>query len=380
MRPNHKSLAAFVVAGATCFAFGPALAQKSARAAPPPSHENMKEVVNAGIVGLAAGQLEGAPIRLATEMARVVDDGNTLHVLPFVTRGPAENIDALLYLRGVDLAIVNTDVLEQFAARAAWSRNRIAYILNLFPSEVHVLVRPGIESLEDLKGLKVNFNTKGTAAAYSGPLIFDKLGIPVDKTFIPHQSAIEQMQSGDIAAVFFITSKPVDVFLKRRFADGFKFLPVPYDERVSDYYVPASLSHDDYPSLIHEGEDIQTISVPTALVAFNWAPNTDRYRRVTRLVDALFANIGRLQAPGFDPKWQSVNLAAEVPSLPRFRAAQDWLDRTARAEATASRETRPAPTPDPEAARRIIARETQAAPADQEHLVKEFLEWARNRR
>ena len=380
MRPNHKSLAAFVVAGATCFAFGPALAQKSARAAPPPSHENMKEVVNAGIVGLAAGQLEGAPIRLATEMARVVDDGNTLHVLPFVTRGPAENIDALLYLRGVDLAIVNTDVLEQFAARAPWSRNRIAYILNLFPSEVHVLVRPGIESLEDLKGLKVNFNTKGTAAAYSGPLIFDKLGIPVDKTFIPHQSAIEQMQSGDIAAVFFITSKPVDVFLKRRFADGFKFLPVPYDERVSDYYVPASLSHDDYPSLIHEGEDIQTISVPTALVAFNWAPNTDRYRRVTRLVDALFANIGRLQAPGFDPKWQSVNLAAEVPSLPRFRAAQDWLDRTARAEATASRETRPAPTPDPEAARRIIARETQAAPADQEHLVKEFLEWARNRR
>jgi TRAP-type uncharacterized transport system substrate-binding protein len=380
MRPNHKLLAAFVVAGATCFAFGPALAQKSARATTPPSHENMKEAVNAGIVGLAAGQLEGAPIRLATEMARVVDDGNTLHVLPFVTRGPAENIDALLYLRGVDLAIVNTDVLEQFAARAPWSRNRIAYILNLFPSEVHVLVRPGIESLEDLKGLKVNFNTKGTAAAYSGPLIFDKLGIQVDKTFIPHQSAIEQMQSGDIAAVFFITSKPVDVFLKRRFADGFKFLPVPYDERVSDYYLPASLTHDDYPPLIHEGEEIQTISVPTALVAFNWAPNTDRYRRVTRLVDALFANIARLQAPGFDPKWQSVNLAAEVPSLPRFRAAQEWLDRTARAEATASREAQPAPTPDPDAARRIIARETQAAPAEQEHLVKEFLEWARNRR
>jgi hypothetical protein len=34
------------------------------------------------------------------------------------------------------------------------------------------LVRPEIESLQDLAGKKVNFNTQGTAAAYSGPLIF----------------------------------------------------------------------------------------------------------------------------------------------------------------------------------------------------------------
>jgi TRAP-type uncharacterized transport system substrate-binding protein len=374
-------LAALVLIGATCSHLSPALAQKSARAASVSANESMKDAVNAGIVGLAAGQLEGAPIRLATEIARVVDDGNTLHVLPFVTRGPAENIDALLYLRGVDLAIVNTDILERFAAGSGSPRNRLAYILNLFPSEVHVMVRPGIATLEDLKGLKVNFNTKGTAAAYSGPLIFSKLGIPVEEMFIPHQSAIEQMQSKDIAAVFFITSKPVDVFLKRRFAEGFRFLPVPYDERLSDYYVPASLTHEDYPSLIPEGEEIATISVPTALVAFNWAHNTDRYRRVTRLVNSLFGNIARLQAPGFDPKWQSVNLAAEVPSLPRFRAAQDWLERTTRAEvAERKREARPSPTPDTDGVRRIIARETQAAPADQENLVKEFLDWARNRR
>src|SRR5207248_2104336 len=67
------------------------------------------EVLNAWTVGLAAGQLEGAPIRFATEIARVVDDDTNLHVLPIVTRGPAENVEDLLYLRGVDLAIINTD-------------------------------------------------------------------------------------------------------------------------------------------------------------------------------------------------------------------------------------------------------------------------------
>ena len=43
--------------------------------------------MNAWTVGLAGGLLEGAPIRLATEIARVVDDGPNLLVLPIVTRG-----------------------------------------------------------------------------------------------------------------------------------------------------------------------------------------------------------------------------------------------------------------------------------------------------
>lgn len=48
-------------------------------------------------------------------------------------------------------------------------------MLNLFPSELHVFVRPEIQGLANLAGKKVNFNTLGTAAAYSGPLIRDAL-------------------------------------------------------------------------------------------------------------------------------------------------------------------------------------------------------------
>jgi TRAP-type uncharacterized transport system substrate-binding protein len=154
------------------------------------------EKLNAWTVGLAGGQLEGAPIRFATEIARVVDDGDNLHVLPIVTRGPAENVEALLYLKGVDAAIINSDALEQFKALVPNIQQRITYILNLFPSELHIFVRPEITSLDDLRGKKVNFNTPGTAAAYSGPLIFDRLKLDVQKTFIPHQVALEQMKAG----------------------------------------------------------------------------------------------------------------------------------------------------------------------------------------
>ena len=283
------------------------------------------EKLNAWTVGLAAGQLEGAPIRFATDIARVVDDGDNLHVLPIVTRGPAENVEALLYLRGVDVAIINSDALEQFKVLVPNIQKRITYILNLFPSELHVFVRPEIRSLNDLKGRKVNFNTPGTAAAYSGPLIFEQLKLNVDKTFIPHQVALEQMRTGqgDMEAVVFITSKPVDAFLRGKWDPGFKFLPVPLGD--SEFYLPSTLTASDYPQLISKDEEVQTLAIPTILAAFNWPKSSDRYKRVARLTETLFNRLDKLQGPGFHPKWKDVNLAAKVPGLDRYPAAQEWL-------------------------------------------------------
>ncbi|WP_245322180.1 C4-dicarboxylate ABC transporter substrate-binding protein [Bradyrhizobium sp. LTSPM299] len=293
------------------------------RQEPPP---DPRTSINAWTVGLAGGLIEGAPIRLAAEMALVVDDGDNLHVLPVVTRGPTENVNSLLYLRGIDAAIINSDALDEYKTQVPDIQHRLAYVLNLFPSELHVFVRPEIASLNDLAGKKVNFNTMGPAAAYSGPLIFSRLGLDVEKMFIPHQVALEQMRKGEIAAVVFITSKPVDAFLRGRWDPGFKFLPVPYGSKLEDYYLPAALDATDYPNLIKPGEHVATIAVPTALVAFNWPTNSNRFARVARFVEYLFSRIDRLQASGFDPKWKSINLAATVPGLARFPAAQAWLD------------------------------------------------------
>jgi TRAP-type uncharacterized transport system substrate-binding protein len=295
-----------------------------------PTYVQQQEKINAWTVGLAAGLIEGAPLRLAAEMARVVDDGADLHVLPIVTRGPTENVNSLLYLRGVDLAIINADALEEYRIQFPEIRRHVTYLLNLFPSELHVFVRPEIQSLQDLAGKKVNFNTLGTAAAYSGPLIFSRLGIDIDKTFIPHPVALQQMRKGDMAAVVFITSKPVDAFLRGQWEPGFRFLPVTYDRKFEDYYLPASLEAAEYPALIKPGERVSTIAVPTVLVAYNWPAGSNRYQRVARFTDYLFARIDKLQAPGFDAKWKTINLAATVPGLTRFPPAQEWLERQAR--------------------------------------------------
>src|SRR6266436_5320551 len=326
-----RSFAAALLCALTVAASEAAAQEQAATARrAPPTYEQQQEKMNAWTVGLAAGLIEGAPLRLAAEMARVVDDGPNLHVLPIVTRGAAENLNSLLYLRGIDLAIINSDALEEYRAGLPNIREHISYLLKLFPSELHIFVRPEIQTLQDLAGKKVNFNTLGTAAAYSGPLIFSRLGINVDKTFIPHQVALQQMRKGEMAAVVFITSKPVDAFLRGQWEAGFKFLPVTYDSKFEDYYLPAALEAADYPALIKPGERISTIAVPTVLVSYNWPAGSDRYRRVARFTDYLFTRLDKLQVPGFDPNWKTINLGATVPGLNRLPAAQQWLERQSR--------------------------------------------------
>jgi len=308
-------------------ALAPARGNRSVRPAQQrTAEEDVRDRINAGTVGLAAGLLEGAPLRFATEISRVVNESGKVHVLPVVTRGPTENVNDVLYLKGIDIAIINSDSLDEYRAQVPEIGKRIVHVMNLFPSELHVFVRPEINSLADLAGKKVNFNTQGTAAAYSGPLIFSRLGIEVDKAFVPHPAALEQMRKGEMAAVVFVTSKPVDAFVKRKWDDGFKFLPVPWGAKLADYYVPASLTSADYPALVQAGRDIETIAVPTVLVAYNWNPGTPRHDRVTAFVNELFSRLDQLRASGFDPKWKEANPGAGVPGLQRLKAAENWQE------------------------------------------------------
>jgi len=64
-----------------------------------------------------AGSSKVPPLRLAAEIARVVNEKDKLHVIPIVTRGATKNVNSLLYLRAVDTAIINTDALDDYKAQ-----------------------------------------------------------------------------------------------------------------------------------------------------------------------------------------------------------------------------------------------------------------------
>ena len=172
-----------------------------------------------------------------------------------------------------------------------------------------------------------------------------------------------------MAAVVFITSKPIGAFRNRKWDPGFKFLSVPLLD--SEFYLPSTLTDADYPQLIPKGQEVQTIAIPTILAAFNWPKDSDRYQRVARLTNYLFDRLHTLQGPGFHPKWKDINLAAKVPGLTRFPAAQEWLDKAA-----ASRLAAAPVTAGGNGSEQIEPSADQPTP-EERRLYQEFLEWRR---
>jgi hypothetical protein len=88
MRVSRAAMFALTVPGLIALVLTAAPAQEVRKPRPAPRDDVViREHFNAWTVGLAAGLLEGAPIRFAAEIARVVND-NEMHVLPVMTRGP----------------------------------------------------------------------------------------------------------------------------------------------------------------------------------------------------------------------------------------------------------------------------------------------------
>jgi len=110
--------------------------------------------------------------------------------------------------------------------------------------------------------------------------------------------------------------------------DGrFHLAAVDYSKPLQSDYLPAKLTSKDYPNLIPEGETVDTIAVPSVLAAYNWAPNTERRRKLALFVDAFFTKFAALQNPPFHPKWKEVSLPAPLAGWNRLPLAQQWLDK-----------------------------------------------------
>src|SRR5579884_826117 len=157
----------------------------------------LRERKNAATVGIVGGLFSRTYMRLAAEMATALDDGDNLRVLPIVSYGAASNLDDLLYLRGVDAAITQSDVFEYFRTvrKTPNLDRRVQYIIRLPISELHILARNDVHSLEDLRDKKVNFGPPGTGASLTGTIVFQRLGINVQQVMIDNGSALQKLQS-----------------------------------------------------------------------------------------------------------------------------------------------------------------------------------------
>ena len=286
--------------------------------------------LNANTIAIVSGNINAAWLTIAYDLSAVLDDGDNFRVLPVVGKGGAQNVRDVRYLKGVDLGITVTSVLGKFRRTQELGNidDKIVYITKLFNDEMHVIVRvdSGVTSLQQLDGKKVNFSDMGSATEVSSGDVFDRLGIHPVEVNMGQADAYEKMKTGEIAATIQFGGMPAPAIAKLRASDGWRILPIPYDKRLQQDYLPASFTNESYPGLLPPGQSVDTIAYGAVMIAYNWPKDSERYRRIAAFVDRFFSHFDEFQKPPRHPSWREVNLAAVLPGWTRFPEAQAWLD------------------------------------------------------
>jgi TRAP transporter TAXI family solute receptor len=345
------------------------------------ARDRLGEQINLNTVAVVSGNLNATYLAIAYDLSAVLDDGDNLRVLPIIGKGGGQNIRDVRFLKGVDLGITQTNLLNRFRRTNEIGPldDKLVYIAKLFNEEMHVVVRTdsGITALDQLAGKKVNFSDVGSGTQLSTRDIFERLNIAAEEVNMGQADAFEALKRGEIAASVLIAGKPTGSTTRLRAADGYRLLPVPFAAALQSDYLPTALTHEDYPQLIERGQTLETVAVSAVLIAYNWPKGTERYRRIERFVNVFFPRLADFQKPPRHGKWRETNLAAAFPGWKRFEPAELWLQENKETIAAATRT---------DFDQFLLARgmrQGQAEalqPQQRDDLFREFLRWSERRR
>jgi TRAP-type uncharacterized transport system substrate-binding protein len=287
------------------------------------------DATNKGMVELETGSSAGMSVQIAEDLAGLVDDGATRRVLPVVGRTASQNLWDLILLHGIDMAILQTDVIDDARKRRVLPglENGFSYITKLYNEEFHLLAGPEIRTVSDLAHRRVAVGLLGSGSDVTAGRLFDLLKIPIEPVYDRPEVEIDKLRHGDVVALAFLAGKPAPLLQTLRQGDALHFVPIPLDAGIINAYAPTTLSADDYPGLLAKDQTIDTVAVGSFLAVAKLTPGSDRYKNVSNFVDVFFTEFRTLLEPGNQTKWREINLAAEMPSLTRFPPAQQWLDR-----------------------------------------------------
>jgi uncharacterized protein len=283
--------------------------------------------VNEGTVTVITAPAGGATSVFGSDMARVLDDDATVRVLPVLGKGPVRNVSDILYLKSIDMGAVAADVPEFYKLQYDIPdiASRLRYIAKLYHNEIHVIANKSIKSIYDLQGKRIISPTD--VGYYSAKVILSRLGIKATFDYATDDArAVQKIADGEADAYFVSTGKVFQLARNIKNENrALHLVPIDYDSKLQDLYLPTTLSAEDYPNLLSPGETIDTVATSVLLVSFNWPENSERYNRVARFVDAFFSKISEFRKPPRHPKWNEASISAVIPGWQRFKAADDWL-------------------------------------------------------
>ncbi|MGI9506292.1 MAG: TAXI family TRAP transporter solute-binding subunit, partial [Geminicoccaceae bacterium] len=265
-------------------------------------------------IRILGGDLDSELSYILEDIVDVTSDESDIRVLSISGDGSLENIKDLLYLQGIDAAIVQSDILSIYRERSAVRNieDKLVYIAQLGTTMGHLIAQQAIATIHDLEGKRIYIGDSESSSFFTASNIFERLGIAVSIVDdLGPEEAIISLNAGKLDAAFLMGIPPVGLMHLASQSEELHFLHIPSHGIDNDIYGTHMLSQDDYPT-ISEGEEIQTVTAQIALIAYDWPADHHRYAKMVRFKDILASKTDTLRSGDYHRSFRTADFYSDV--------------------------------------------------------------------
>jgi TRAP transporter TAXI family solute receptor len=262
--------------------------------------------------------------RLVQEVAP--DSGIEFAVVP--SQGALHNVIDVFRYPSIQLGVTQSDVLAylEIYARGDPDARRILgglqIVGGLYEEEVYLFARPGVKTLSDLTGKRIDIGPPGSGATVTALVLLHLAGVEPRElvNFFEATTAITALHTGRIDAFFRVVATPAEYLREGISAShGFGLVPIrlnprPGAEPLAQYYTPTTIPANAYPWLDHAVDTVKIRTVVVTAGVPEGSPTCDAMGRLSRIINE---NQAWLRQNGH-PKWKELRYnPAEILADPR---------------------------------------------------------------
>src|SRR5437773_654036 len=282
-------------------------------------------------MGVMTGSEKGTYYQFGLNL-QALGKSNGINLSVYPSKGSVENIYAVYQRPGVQVGIVQSDVLAFVAkVQADQTLQRIAkkikMVFPLYNEEVHLLAKKGINSFDDLANKRVAIGREGSGTYLTVRLLFKVSEVaPREMVLIDTDEALAELKAGRIDAMFYVAGLPVKLLAEGvTAADELVLVPIT-NKDIAEFYPRVTIPGGTY---AWQPQAVESVTVKAVLVTFD-------YRRldcdnVGKFAQVVSTNIETL-VKGGHPKWKQVNLEFPLKGWEQYDCVKKYLNKpTARA-------------------------------------------------
>lgn len=277
--------------------------------------------------------------QLVHNMEDELEQESGLRIVPIMSKKHVQSVYDLLYLQGVDLALVRADAIEYVSRRGEYPavKRLVQSVAKVSEEKIIVIARNDYQSLAELEGQVIGFGLPGSGEYVTGTVAFDVMGIEPDAIEVSNSTAIEKMKTGELAAMVYLLRAPdavqtggdlgaANAIKSLDLGDELHIMEIPANDELSKIYTPTTLTASDLPDLIDEGKTIATYSVDAILAVYRWTPPNFRFTQSQRFMSAFIAGLDGLQDGPYQPAWKRVDLQQQTRNITPSPLVSEALD------------------------------------------------------